>query len=169
MEIREEEREDWARVFEVEERAFERPNEARIVEDLRDSKDPHLSLVAVDAGEIVGHVFLSTVGFEGSGGSPRLCGLGPIGVDPTHQRSGIGSALVRAGLDRAPELGWQAVFLVGDPAYYSRFGFRLVASEGFSYGNRLIDTVLQAIELEPGILSGLKGRVVFDRAFEVHG
>ncbi|MBJ18772.1 MAG: GNAT family N-acetyltransferase [bacterium] len=54
-----------------------------------------------------------------------------MGVDPSRQRSGVGSALIRESLRRCPEIGWQAVFLLGDPGYYARFGFGLAAPAGF--------------------------------------
>lgn len=96
--------------------------EAAIVEGLRESAALSVSLVAVDAsGAIIGHVAFSpvTIGGEGQG----WFGLGPLSVAPSCQRSGIGSALVTAGIARLRALGAKGCVLVGDLGYYSRFGF----------------------------------------------
>ena len=95
--------------------------EAAIVRELRAAGALILSLVAVDpTGEIVGHAGFSPIETEMPG---RWFGLGPLSVAPTRQRSGVGSALVRAGLAQLAELKAAGVVLVGDPAYYGRFGF----------------------------------------------
>jgi putative acetyltransferase len=107
----------------VETAASGRDREARIVDDLRagDAYIPELSLVAEDAGAVVGHVIVSRGHVEPSG-VPILL-LGPIGVLPERQGEGIGSALVNAALAGASELGAACVALVGAPAFYERFGF----------------------------------------------
>lgn len=96
--------------------------EAAIVRDLRAAGALVLSLVAVDpaSDEIVGHAGFSPVETDMPG---RWFGLGPLSVAPTRQRSGIGSALVRAGLERLSDMEAAGVVLVGDPAYYGRLGF----------------------------------------------
>lgn len=165
VDIRLESPADIARIHEVEAAAFGQPAEARLVDVLREDARPVLSLVAEQGGVVVGHVFFSPVSLEGAG-APSVAGLGPIGVDPAQQGRGIGSALVREGLARCPALGWQAVFLVGNPAYYSRFGFVLAAPLGFHYPNPVHDPVLQVAELEPGVLEGYRGLTHFHSAFD---
>lgn len=96
--------------------------EAFIVNALRRAGALSVSLVAEQGGVLVGHVATSPVGV--SDGSPGWHGLGPISVLPEHQRSGIGSALMRAALRSLREQGATGCMLVGDPAYYRRFGFR---------------------------------------------
>ena len=96
--------------------------EADIVDALRDAGALRLSLVAEAAGEIVGHVAFSSVTIAGR--DEGWMGLGPISVAPDRQGSGIGSALVREGLDHIRKVGAGGCVLVGDPAYYSRFGFK---------------------------------------------
>lgn len=81
-----------------------------------------LSLVARQAGRLVGHVCFTLCSIDGSAAPAAL--LAPLAVVPDHQRTGIGSALVRAGLDRLAAMGVVHVNVLGDPAYYGRFGFR---------------------------------------------
>ncbi len=167
--IRAEEKADHVRVFEIQAAAFERCNEADLVEILRRSADPHLSLVAEEGGRILGHIFFSPVEIESSRDSPGVAGLAPVAVDPAHQGLGIGAALIRTGLLACPALGWQAVFLVGSPRYYSRFGFTLAAPMGYTYGSPLFDSALQVHEISAGGLGGNGGRIRFHPAFAETG
>ncbi|MEV4414901.1 N-acetyltransferase [Catellatospora sp. NPDC049609] len=81
---------------------------------------PALSLVAVDGGEVVGHVVCT----RGHVGDTPVLGLGPLSVRPDRQRAGVGKALMHAVLGAADALGEPLVLLLGDPDYYARFGFR---------------------------------------------
>lgn len=97
-------------------------SEAAIVERLRADGDLALSLVAESAsGEIVGHAAFSPVTIEDAKGG--WFGLGPVSVVPIRQRAGIGSMLIRAGLERLRDQTAQGVVVLGNPAYYRRFGF----------------------------------------------
>jgi putative acetyltransferase len=163
--IREEEPSDHARVDEIQKAAFGSPLEAELVRALRGSGPPRLSLVAELREEVVGHVFFSPVSIEGSVGCPPSGGLAPLAVAPAMQRQGAGSALVRAGLEACVPLGWKAVFLLGSPAYYSRFGFVLAAPLGLRYENESFDSAFQVVELIPEALSGCTGWVRYHDAF----
>jgi putative acetyltransferase len=163
MRIRVEEPADRGHVFAVEAAAFARPLEAELVETLRASAWPRLSLVAELDGEIVGHVFFSPVSIEGAPAAPACAGLGPLAVLPARQRLGVGAALVQEGLCRCSALGWKAVFLLGNPAYYARFGFTLAAERGLHYEE--LDAAFQVIELEAGALHGCRGQVRYHEAF----
>lgn len=103
------------------------PAVVSIVDDLNRSGDAVISLVAEHETNIVGHVLFSRLGAP-----MRALTLSPLGVHPDVQRAGIGSALVRKGLDRARHDEWQAVFVLGSPAYYGRFGFNAPAAEGYT-------------------------------------
>ena len=92
-----------------------------IIDRLRAAGALTLSLVAEADGAIVGHVAFSPVAV--SDGSEGWYGLGPISVDPARQGEGIGGKLIGEGLERLKALGATGCVLLGDPAYYSRFGF----------------------------------------------
>jgi putative acetyltransferase len=102
-----------------------RQTEHFIVNALRAAGALAVSLVAEEDGEVVGHIAFSPVSL--SDGSRGWYGVGPVSVAPERQRRGIGQALVRAGLDRVRGLGGRGCVLVGDPAYYRRFGFKSLA------------------------------------------
>jgi putative acetyltransferase len=126
MIIRTELRGDEAAVASVVARAFGQADEARLVEQLRADGDAAISLVALLDDLVVGHVMLSRML------APfRALGLAPLSVEPEHQRTGIGRALVGEALSLAGKQGWEAVFVLGDPAYYGRFGFRVDLARGF--------------------------------------
>lgn len=96
--------------------------EAAIVDALRDAGALTISLVAVQDGGVVGHVAFSAVTI--SDGSNGWYGLGPVSVRPDQQRKGIGQALIHKGLELLQHIGAQGCVVLGDPGYYSRFGFR---------------------------------------------
>ncbi|HEX4848635.1 MAG TPA: N-acetyltransferase [Novosphingobium sp.] len=104
---------------------FSEGDEQDLVDALRAAGDLILSLVAVDgAGPIIGHVSFSPVTVEDA-----ACGwfqMAPVSVSPEVQRSGIGSALIEAGIARLREAGARGIAVVGNPVYYERFGFAVV-------------------------------------------
>ncbi len=103
--------------------AFPTDVEARLLAELREDAGflPHLSLVAEDGGDVVGHV-IATRGWIEPLGAPAL-GLGPIGVRPQRQGGGVGTVLVHALVAVAEAAGERLVLLLGDPGWYRRFGF----------------------------------------------
>lgn len=119
---------DEAAIRAVHERAFGRPEEAAVVDALRalDGFEPSLSLVAADGGRILGHVLFTELAIDGK----KALVLAPLAVEPAHHRRGIGGALVRAGLAAAERVGYPAVLVLGDTAYYPRFGFEPAAPHG---------------------------------------
>ena len=167
--VRDERPADHARVHELQSAAFGQRGEADLVDALRRDAHPQISLVAERAGRVVGHIFFSPVHIGRGADAPEFGGLAPVGVWPELQGTGVGSALIREGLARCPALGWQAIFLLGNPAYYQRFGFVPVAPRGFYYKHRHLDPALQAIELTPGALDGLSGEIIYHSAFDETG
>lgn len=106
--------------------AFGQRAEADLVARLRTGGAMAIALVAEAEGAVVGHIALSEMR------SPdRALGLAPLAVDPALAGRGIGSSLVREALKRARAEGWNGVFVLGDPAYYGRFGFSADAAAGF--------------------------------------
>lgn len=127
MNIRQESTADQEAVRRINIEAFKnhpvsRQTEHLIVEELRRAGALEVSLVAEEGGEVLGHIAFSRATVGGKDMGWRL--LGPVAVLPEHQRRGLGSALVRAGLDELRKLGAAGCALVGDPAYYTRLGFR---------------------------------------------
>jgi putative acetyltransferase len=100
---------------------FSDDTEAKVIDALRIAGALALSLVATQGGAIVGHVAFSPVTINGEVGD--WYGLGPVSVWPFRQRKGIGQALIREGLRRLHSMGAGGCVLLGDPAYYARFGF----------------------------------------------
>ncbi|MBO6506453.1 MAG: N-acetyltransferase [Kordiimonadaceae bacterium] len=103
--------------------------EPAIVDALRAAGALSLSLVAEEDGKLLGHIAFSPVSIDGQ--DHDWFGLGPVSVWPDNQRGGIGSALINEGLARLRANGAKGCVLLGDPAYYSRFGF--VSSAALTY------------------------------------
>lgn len=159
--IRPERPEDYSAVFEIHRRAFGREAEAKLVEALRHVADPQISLVAVRADRVVGHIFFSPVTVEGPHASLRALGLAPMAVLPELQNRGIGSALVRAGLEAARRAGHRIVVVLGHPDYYPRFGFEIASRTGIRYEHPVPDEAFMVLELETGALRGHTGVVKY--------
>jgi putative acetyltransferase len=104
---------------------FSRQTEAAIVDALRRSGNLALSLVTESQGEVVGYIAFSPVDIGGL--SRGWFGLGPVAVRPDRQRQGIGAALIRDGLERLERQGAGGCVVLGEPAYYRRFGFRAIS------------------------------------------
>jgi putative acetyltransferase len=164
MLIRAENENDRDAVFAVNLSAFETPSEATLVDGLREHAQPVLSLVAEENGNVVGHIMFSPVFLSGNP-DLKVMGLAPMAVAPEHQRKGIGSALVRAGLEQCRQLGFVAVVVLGHPEYYPRFGFSPSSRFGIDSDYEVPEEVFMAVELEPEALSGKTGRVKYHHAF----
>jgi len=147
-------------------RAFPRPAEAELVSRLRRDAPGCIALVAEHGGSVAGHILFSPVAIEGEGEPWPAIALGPMAVAPAVQRRGIGSALVRGGFDACAAAGERLVFVLGHPAYYPRFGFRLAAPLGLRYGDGPFDRAFFVVELRAGALPGPRGRVRYHPAFD---
>lgn len=147
--IRQERETDKSAIHHVVESAFGRSSEARLVDTLRLHGRSVLSLVALSAGTVVGHIMFSSVAIAGEERASAITRLGPVAVLPGYQGGGIGGRLIHAGFTVLQEKGWHLVVVLGEPAYFSRFGFspaRLLRlncaqgiPEGFFMARRLID------------------------------
>ena len=140
--------------------AFERPDEAQLVARLRADEDTLFELVAEEEGEVCGHVLFSRLWadrFELYGA------LAPLAVHPGRHRQGLGSKLVRSGIDCAREFGCFGLLVLGDPAYYGRFGFSAAAAGEVSAPYRG-QPAFQALALEEDAFTGAM-RVAYPDAF----
>lgn len=158
MIVRDEAPGDGAAVRRVVTAAFGRSVEADLVDTLKESGQAVISLVAEDRDELIGHVLFSRLR------APERClALAPLSVAPGRQAQGVGTTLVTAGLARAREAGWHAVFVVGEPGYYERFGFRATAADRFQ--TAYPKAYVLALELVPGALAGRSGALDYPPPF----
>lgn len=111
---------DRPAIAHVVEEAFGRPDEARLVERLRADGDAILELVAETDGLLCGHILISRLFADRN---EMFAALAPLAVRPDQQRTGLGQGLVRMALEQAREFGVHGMLVLGDPAYYGRFGF----------------------------------------------
>jgi putative acetyltransferase len=146
--------------------AFETNTEADLVELLRVQASPLISLVADDSGSIVGHILFSPAVLLGHP-HVKIMGLAPMAVLPAHQRRGIGSSLVRAGLEASRQLGFGAVIVLGHAKYYPRFGFQSASRFGLGCEYDVPDEIFMALELAPGTFSGKTGTIRTTRRFRM--
>ena len=135
--------------------------EVAIIDRLRPDGDVIVELVALDGGAVVGHAMFSRAVATPS--TIEMAALGPVCARIDRQKSGIGSALIRAGLARCKALGFDAVVLLGDPNYYKRFGFTRRAARVFE--TEYAGPYFQALELRDGALSGGRWSFNYPRAF----
>jgi putative acetyltransferase len=127
MHIRAEQPADRVAIHAVVEAAFGQADEADLVDALRDGGHAFASLVTEEADRVIGHVMLSKMQ------APfHTVGLAPVSVVPDRQSTGVGSALIIEAIRLAREAGYTAIFVLGDQAYYSRFGFEVEAAAGFT-------------------------------------
>lgn len=166
LQIRRETIEDIQAIHNVNATAFEREAEAVMVDNLREHGVLTLSLVAVNEDAIVGHIAFSPV--EITSEQTGLNGLiiAPLAVLPACQKRGIGSTLVRVGLEECRKLGHEIVFLVGHPEYYPRFGFVPARARGFECEYEAPDAAWMVMELKEGALAGKQGKVIFQPEFK---
>jgi putative acetyltransferase len=164
MTIREERNGDARRIRAVNLAAFETRTEADLVDALRERATPLISLVAEENASIIGHILFSPVTL-GSEPGPTLMGLAPMAVVPSRQRQGIGSSLVREGLERCRRLGAAAVVVLGHAEYYPRFGFSPAGRMSLRSEYDVPEDVFMVCELRDGALTGLSGTVRYHPVF----
>ena len=164
MRVRTEDESDYLAVRAVNVAAFGTSIEAEIVDALRVAAKPTISLIAETEGAVVGHIMFSPVSIANHAGV-NVMGLGPMAVAPQHQRQGIGSALVRAGLKQCEELGYDAVVVLGHPEYYPRFGFVPALKYAIGCEYDVPADVFMVLELRPGALRAVSGVVRYNKAF----
>jgi putative acetyltransferase len=138
--------------------AFPTAVEADLVARLRHDGDIVIEMAAREGERVIGYVAFSRMSAP-----MKAVGLGPVAVLPARQRQGIGSALIREGLARAQVQGLEAAFVLGEPAYYRRFGFDAEAASGFA--SPYAGPYFMALALADGGLAVRSGRVDYAPAF----
>lgn len=168
--IRPEQPEDIPAVHLLNVQAFETPDEADLVDRLREDVDPFISLVAVDdsldGGEVIGHILFTSVTIEPAVLDRRLCGLAPMAVLPERQRQGVGSLLVEAGLSASHAAGFHAAVVLGHPEFYPRFGFKPASTRGLTSRYAVRPEYFMVVELVEGGLQGVHGQVHYHPIFD---
>ena len=173
--IRQELPQDRASVYNLIREAFAAVEESDhseqdLVERLRHSSSfiPELSLVAeTGQGEVVGHILLTRIHIiNGTQMFPSLA-VAPLSVLPSWQRQGIGSTLIREAHRRATALGYGSAVLLGHSGYYPRFGYQPACRFGIRFPFEAPADCCMAVELLPGGLKGVQGRVEYDPAFGI--
>jgi putative acetyltransferase len=163
VEIREETAEDHAGIREINRLAFEGDDEALLVDRLRSEGLVVASLVAAVKARVVGHILFSRLPVETPNGTIDAVALAPMAVRPEMQRNGIGSLLVRRGLDVCRERGEAIAVVLGHPGYYPRFGFSAALAQRLT--SPFSGDAFMALELMPGALDGVTGTVRYPEAF----
>jgi putative acetyltransferase len=160
LNIRPERPDDAAAVRALLDAAFGGDTESKVVEQLRADGDFVLSLVAENGEGIAGYAGFPRLMLQLDERNVPVAGLAPVGVSPVLQSRGIGGALIRDGLVRLGDRAERLVFVLGDPAYYGRFGFTVM--DGFV--SRYAGPYFQALMLAPDAPKA--GRVSYPRAFD---
>jgi putative acetyltransferase len=168
IKIRPEKGSDREGIYKVNELAFRRNVESRLVDKLRESESyvDGLSLVVRKDYEIVGHILFTKVTIEPVNEDFVALSLAPLAVKPEHQRQGIGSYLVTEGLQRCRSKGFNTVIVVGHPEYYPRFGFISARKNGLELSVPVPDEPFMVKELVPGSLYKIKGTVILPPEFD---
>jgi len=163
--IRPESPADLEAIRQVHRLAFGQDEEARLVDALRDGGYVQVSLVAERDEQIVAHVLFSDLPIITDSGTVPALALAPMAVVPKFQRQGIGSELVRRGLNVCREQGHRIVIVLGHPDFYPRFGFSSDLAQPLQ--SPFSGEAWMALELVPGALDGVAGHVEYPPPFGV--
>lgn len=161
--VRSEHPEDRDAIRHVNEEAFGGRDEADLVDALRIEGAALASFVAEIEKRIVGHILFSRMSIETAGNPLPAVALAPMAVLPEQQGQGIGGMLIRHGMDWLRGEGEQIVIVVGHPKYYPRFGFS--TDKTCSLVSPFPPEAFMALELIPGALNGVQGKVRYHAAF----
>ena len=158
MIIRAESPDDYTEIRKLHLTAFPGPGEANLVDRLRADGDAIISLVATKNDALVGHVMFSRMS------APfKALGLAPVAVLPDWRRKGIAARLIEDGIKWARKDDWAAIFVLGKPGYYQRFGFSVAKAENFE--SPYAGPYLMALALQDNNLPAHSGRIDYAPAF----
>lgn len=165
--VRGEKNADLDTITEIYRLAYGREDEGNFINAIRKTKsyEKGFSLIAEKDGAALGHVMFSKGFITHRGRRFKCLVLGPVAVMPEHRRKGIGTALINEGLERAREVGFGAVVVVGDPVYFSRFGFVPAITKKLRTSLKVPDENFMVREVSRNALRGIIGTVMFPREF----
>jgi len=156
---------DYQDIHEVILNAFLSNDEALLVEKLRKSGDV-ISFVAIKNDKVIGHVLFSTASIENSEyASPALV-LAPVAVLPEFQNQGVGTKLIERGLEECKKQGYSIVTVLGNPQYYSRFGFKPAIEYRIESPMNVPEESFMVLELVTGTLNQVNGVLNYSKAFD---
>ncbi|MBD3184578.1 GNAT family N-acetyltransferase [Candidatus Poribacteria bacterium] len=164
--IRKEKEKDYKNIFKVNKLAFGQEDESRLVEQIRSTDNfiPDLSLVAEVDNNIVGYILFSKIKILGSSIFDTLA-LAPMAVLPKFQGLGIGSELIKEGMEKAKELGFNSIIVLGHKDYYPKYGFKKASGWKIKCPFEVPDEAFMAIELSDKALEDKAGIVVYPDEF----
>lgn len=172
VKIRKEATHDHPYVFQLVEAAFKNQpisdhREQYLIERLRatDAFIPDLSLVAMLSHEIVGHVLLTRIAIKNAQRGYESLALAPIAVHPYHQRRGIGTLLMNAAHEKARNLGFKSIALLGHRDFYPQFGYELAKNHNILFPLEVPEENCFILELIPNGLEGVSGMIEYPKVF----
>lgn len=164
--IRQEKEDDFKQIYDLVKVAFQTAEvsngkEQDFVNQLRSSDNyiPDLALVAEERNMLIGHIMLTKSYINNSGYKTETLLLAPISVTLEYRNKGVGSKLINKSFEMAKLLGYKSVVLVGDPAYYSKFGFQKSVDFGIRHLHDIPKENVLACELVFGALDGISGTI----------
>lgn len=164
MNVRRETEVDLPAVYALNVSAFDTNAEAELVEALRGKVSNHISLVAETAGRIVGHIMFTPVDLLGCS-SALIMGLAPMAVKKEFRNQGVGSALIKLGIEACAESKAGALVVLGHPNYYPKFGFETASKFDLSCEYDVPEDVFMALEIIPGYLAKKSGVIKYHEIF----
>ncbi len=160
---------DYPKVYELNNVAFGRAEEAKLVDRLRSSSAfvTDLSLVATVANKVVGHILLSKIEIVNDTQKDIGLSLAPMAVSPSMQKQGIGSALINEGLARAKDAGYKFIVVLGHETFYPKFGFTPTNRWNIRAPFNVPATSFMALELQEDALEKISGIVQYPKEFDL--
>lgn len=155
--IRQEQPQDLKTIREVNRRAFGQRQEADLVDKLRQNYHDLLSLVAVIQNEVVGHILFTPVTIESAARTVQGMGLAPMAVLPEYQRQGIGSKLVRSGIEQLKKRQCPFIIVLGHAEYYPRFDFEPASRYGIRSEWEVEDEAFMILLLNESEMQDISG------------
>ena len=164
--IRQECPNDYPKIRQCNSEAFGTEAEANLIDRLRNSGIPLISLVAEINDNVVGHILFSPVVLENDNSKVSIAGLGPMAVLPEYQRKGIGAMLIEKGFEHCKKIGYDAVVVLGHPDYYPRFRFTPSMRYGIKSDYDVPEEVFMIKELREGALINCHGTIKYHELFK---